>query len=542
MAPKVDPIMLFGFCFVTQQRQDFNNSWACAFLTSWYTDEQHPMWDSLDDTDKRREIRYGNNIFVLFRALLHCKRFYGQDSLWPAIARGFNTSQTVVKATVNILTEARRVQRHKQARDVSDTARAADDWIDFLDSQETYPRMLSDPEVYKVADAFFMSLEKKILNAARVPLDRRSSMHITNTYRPLPNGRVEEANPSPHLPPTTSVKSERVGSPRDATERNRLPPSTRKRSASPSSSDPSSKSRRLIEHANGQSRPASDAQGEQGKTQRSQPPSPRRPSHPQSAASGAEAARPTGEVRVPSCPAIDEERSALRARIASLEKELAATKSRLSDTAPAGASRQFSTEIGGLQKDLNTVTNAVTTMMDSMHYIVDNLSSLRDEISGLSKQQGELATALPQADKLDTLLRPIQTMADSVKVLGDEVSELKKQASGQQPAVALSAEHSNAELKGLLQEQNSRIDGLAREMASMQTRMVSSLPKQSPQTLRQAMAAAERDLKHHLAAVQSFYYQLDGRGANRSVTERTADFLATLQQSVHSAQVGQQSY
>lgn len=228
MAPRIEPILLWGFCFATQQQQHFNQSWACAWLTSWYTDEHHPLWDSVDDASKRREIRYGNNIAVLFRTLLACKRFWGQDSLWAAVARGFNTSPTIVRVTADILTNARRAQRSKPAREVSETARAADDWIDFLDSVGPYQRVLSDPEVYKVADAFLKSQEKKLVNAARVPLgpaNPRYSLHL-NT-RALTE---EKKSPSPRLPPTPSAKPEPPG---DASEKNPLllRATARKRSA-----------------------------------------------------------------------------------------------------------------------------------------------------------------------------------------------------------------------------------------------------------------------------------------------------------------------
>jgi hypothetical protein len=194
MVHRIDPIYLWGFCFETQQRQRFNNTWACAFHTSWYTNEDHPLWDDIDDASKKREIRYGNNICVLFRVLLHCKTFYNHSSLWSAIGKGFNTSPTVVRQTAEILTEARRLQRDKPSKDVSETARAADDWIEFLDNRGLQPtRFPAEPAiVYKAAEEFFRSQEKKLLNAAHVP--------VSQSYRP-------SSNPNPYPPRKSRLES-----------------------------------------------------------------------------------------------------------------------------------------------------------------------------------------------------------------------------------------------------------------------------------------------------------------------------------------------
>ncbi|KXX81059.1 hypothetical protein MMYC01_202780 [Madurella mycetomatis] len=536
MPPMVEPILLWGFCFTTQQKQRFNQQWACAWLTSWYTDERH--LDSVEDHSKRREIRYGNNIAVLFRALLHLRRFYGQDSLWPAIGRGFNTNQTIARATAEILTEARRAQRGKPAKDVSDTARAADDWIDFLDSQRIHPRAQPDPGLFTAAAAFFDSQEKKWLNAARVPTNPRTPLQINTTLRPAPG--IDETNPSPRLPPTP-IKPE---SPTDPADRHRLLWSTHKRSASPPSSDRSPKSRRLNHDVNGQSRVGSDSQRQhdQAKEPHSDsrrtstatklaPPPPNQPKAPSN----------RDDAPKPSRPQINEEVSALKARIADLESKLSAAQKRQS-AATANPPGQARRAIDELKKDMDSATNAIGTMMESMHDIVDGFTLLQESVSALSRQQSEIATALPPTGKLDALLHPIQAVADSVRLLREEVSELKKQAAGQHAALpSLTTQH-NTEIKSLLQGQNSRIDKLVRDMANMQTQMSSPLPRQAPQNLRQALATVEREIKVHLDIVQGFYHKLDGsHGASRMVTEQTADLLAMLQQSVHIAQMGQQS-
>lgn len=539
MVPRVEPILLWGFCFTTQQAQRFNQSWACAWHTSWYTDENHPMWDTLDDAQKRREIRYGNNIAVLFRALVHCRNFYGSDSLWSAISRGFNTSHTIARVTAEILTEARRVQRSKPAKDVSETARAADEWIDFVDRQGPHGRVLSDPEVYKVADDFFRTQEKTLVNAARVPTSRH--LPPINARGPRQRDPDEDTHSPPCPPPTPLLKSED----REAAGRNPLLRAARKRSISPSHSERSPKSRRVNhqDHAAPQNDSEPHRQRDQG--HRAPSASPRRPSHPQPAPQPTSLTWKKGDSTLTGGQSsFEDQRAALRARIAKLESQLAAVESKKQPPAvTAPITVQSSEDMGGLKQDMATVTNVIGSMMDSMHAIADNLNMLQGDIAGLSAQQKELTAAIlseSQSSNSDTLLQPIQTIASSVSSLTKEVAELKKQTLEQRAAGAPSAAEPNAKLEELVQEQTSRLDKLAREMAGMQAQMTSSLPRQAPQNLRQAVAAAERDLTYHLTTVEDFYRRLGARGGSRTAIEQTADLLTALQQGVHSAQIGQQ--
>jgi chromosome segregation ATPase len=242
-----------------------------------------------------------------------------------------------------------------------------------------------------------------------------------------------------------------------------------------------------------------------------------------------------------------DERLSLQARIASLEKELAEIKSKPSATLPTAApAAAAQTQLGedvveGLRKDVATVTNAVATMMESLHDIVDSLNSLQEEVSGFATQQNELTSTVSQSGslKLDNLLRPVQTLSDTVNVIRGEISGLKKQTSAAATFVPsdiapVTHPQTTTNLERLVQEQNARIDTLTRHVAGMQTQMASISRQQQatgqPQTLRQAMAAAEQDLRHHLNAVQRFYHSLNGtrRVASRATTERTADFLALL--------------
>ena len=561
MMPKVDPIMLWGFCFAVQGQQRFNQSWACAFHTSWYTDENHAMWDAVDDPHKRREIRYGNNIYVLFRALLHCQRFYGQDSLWTAIARGFNTSSTIVRVTAKILTDARRAQRNKPSKDVSDTARAADDWIDFLDGRDPHRRMVAhDPDVHTVAEAFFKDQGKRLLNAARVPVNGRPSFNIARSPPRAPAG---ELNLSPRMPPSPFVKME---SPREPADVYRPGPFPRKRSASPSRGDRSPKARRYdTDGHRPRAEPERNGALDELPTIRSTR-SPRRLSHSQSAhpathpALGAPETLQAQPAQVPyqlgapqrreaapaqvgqppsqpgsAAPAAgpqpvastagreearraSDDRTALQARIAALEQELAATQNKL--IAPA---TDISQDLTGLQTDMATVTNVISTMMESMHQIVDSLNSLQDEVSALTTQQ-------------KTLLPPNPTPTDTnlEAALHQSLTTLLPT-----PLPTYLPIHP-PDLTSL----ESRLDKLTTLLTRSPPRSLTPQQQQAqqvhlqPQTLRQAMTLAERDLKHHLATVQHFYHANGSAGMSRQVTERTADFLGVLEEGVKVCQAG----
>ncbi|KAL2163318.1 hypothetical protein VTH06DRAFT_5375 [Thermothelomyces fergusii] len=599
MAPKIEPIWLDGFCREVQKQLRFNHTWACAFHTSWYTDEHHPMWDSIHDARKRREIRYGNNIYVLFRALLHCKKFYGQESFWAAIARGFNTSPTVARLTAEILAKARKEQRSKAVKDISDTARAADDWIDFLDTVDTRLRLLSDPEVYRVSEAFFRAQDKKHLDAAKVATASRQRSHsTTNRDRRSPERPLDGRNNTP-------IQSS--------------PALHRKRSASPAE-DVSSKSRRTDSDARQSSRikrenhdvldkpptiqptqspPKVNRPRAAQPTQPAQPPPSSQPAQPIGSAQPTQTApsvqpAPTNSVVAPSEPAKSklsgqhvsqtptsnlkeepipkapttpeaEDISELKARIASLEKQLGEAKNIQKHPIPPPSPSlpgQLGEDMVALKKEMSTATNAVSTMMESMHEIVDNLQLLQKEILVLAAEQKDLKTTLPQSAgngndgtknpsfDLDAILQPLLNLDDKVNALRDEVSELKKrQAASSAPAASQSTGNDTKQLETLLKSHTARLDKLSQQMAALQqaqqqqqqqqqaqSQHRSPLSQGQPQNLRQAMAAAERDLKHHLATVQAFYHR---GGASRAVTDHAADLLVTLSDAVRAAQAGQ---
>ncbi|KAL2174837.1 uncharacterized protein P884DRAFT_207614 [Thermothelomyces heterothallicus CBS 202.75] len=578
------------------------------------------MWDSIEDPSKRREIRYGNNIYVLFRALLHCKRFYGQDSLWVAIARGFNTSPTIVRVAAEILTQARREQRSKPIKDIPDTARAADEWIDFLDSYDPRLRSLSDPEVYNVSEAFFKAQEKKHLNAARVPTNpRQRPLYITNVDRRSPE-RSLDGGGAPIQSPPVQLENLRESD----RHRGRSPPLRRKRSASPEEGV-SSKSRRTDFDTRRDPRLEPEKHGALDKLPTIQPTrSPPRVNQPRAAQparpvepvqpvqstphpAGPEGNKPLAKSpglsarvpqvvpqqttpansgvapgeparsklssqpvsqtpssirkeesspKAPAPPDVDDA-SALKARIVSLEKQLEEAKSKQTKPTPVLSSplpSQLGEDMVALKKEMATATNAVSTIMESMHDIVDNLQSLQGEISALVAEQKDLKTTLPQSISsstdgtknpsfdLNAILQPLQNLDNTVNALRAEVSELKRNQAALSAPTSQTTGNDAKQLETLLQSHTARLDKLSQQMAALQqaqqqqAQRHSPQPQGQPQNLRQAMAAAERDLKHHLATVQTLYHR---GGAGRAVTDRTADLLVTLSEAVRAAQAGQ---
>lgn len=85
---------------------------------------------------KLREVRYGNNVTLLFRVCFWCSKYYGHPQFWPAIARGFSASPEIVESMVDTLVRARTTYQmmHSAERYAfrSGATKAADYWISFL--------------------------------------------------------------------------------------------------------------------------------------------------------------------------------------------------------------------------------------------------------------------------------------------------------------------------------------------------------------------------------------------------------------------------
>ncbi|KAK3995291.1 hypothetical protein QBC44DRAFT_234614 [Cladorrhinum sp. PSN332] len=533
----IEPIMLWGFCFSTQAKQNFNTPWGAAWLTNQYTDERHEMWEHIgrDDLAKKREIKYGNNIAVLFGALLECKAFWGQEGFWHATARGFNTNSTILRCTVEILTDARRIQRGKPAKEISDTARAADRWIGFLDSDEARLKHRGEPSdnsLNRITDAYFKKQEKAWVNAAWVPINPKSD-HSHHNRAPSP----------------TRIKSE--PGPSDIHALQARSASMRKRSPSPAPFDSrSSKIRRMsFISGSGEALPPTGPRGHH--RDHDYPVHKPDPDYHRRESRDWERNWDRGHEDHAIAHRDDHLHKELQARIVNLEEELVQARTKL--TAPDTASTTLKAESttaaaatittttttnsssNQLGTQMNSVTEAVSTMMESMHDIVDGLTRLQEEVSVISTklvtiQQPDNASASENnsIDKFSKLvLDPLSTISSTLQTLQSEIASLKKQSS-----TAPSSDVT--ELKSLLKQQSDQIAALVR-LQQQQQQKASPTPKPVPQTIQQAIHNAERDLWHHYSAVSDFYHKLDINKTSRATTERTAEFLAVLQHSVESA-------
>ncbi|KAH7627976.1 hypothetical protein B0T09DRAFT_402786 [Sordaria sp. MPI-SDFR-AT-0083] len=258
-APFSRHMCLFGFDHDTQARLVFDNIWAASFLTRSYTDEKHEYVKRFDaDQHAKQELKYGNNVYVLFKALLYCGKYWGQDSFWSAIGRGFSAKAVYVEELTYMLMEARKIQRtRRQIRPHdSDVTRAVDDWMAFLDAhgpelemalRSRTVRAVTDPRLTGDADSFFASMRGTLVNCNNIPLSLigrppcpRILAATRTPYRPIPP--IHHGHDLPPRPASPPVKNE----PRPAgtgweyllePNRNAAREPLRKRSGSPFSRD-----------------------------------------------------------------------------------------------------------------------------------------------------------------------------------------------------------------------------------------------------------------------------------------------------------------
>jgi hypothetical protein len=163
-------------------------------------------------------------------------------------------------------------------------------------------------------------------------------------------------------------------------------------------------------------------------------------------------------------------------------------------------------------------------MMESMHTVADSLNAIKD-----AQQDGPKIS--PDGLAL-SILKPIQSLSESFNHLRQEVAGLKNTP----PPVIAQPNNLNElrELRELVLEQNSRIGKLSSDVKQVQHKIGSD---PTPQSLRQALAAAEHDMRHHLHTVQAFYHSST---ISRATKEKTADLIIALEQGLKSAQGGLQ--
>ncbi|KAK0611781.1 hypothetical protein B0T14DRAFT_571647 [Immersiella caudata] len=516
------PILLFGFDFPTQKNLRFDHVWQAAFLTPRFTNEHHEDLRTLNSPDKRREVKYGNNVAVLFRAMLHLGEIGGQlqGGFWGAIARGFNTNVKALMETARILIEARKKQREKPFKDLSQTASAADRWIEFVNNRDRNgTRDLTPREQSDIVYNFLKKLEGTQINASGVPLNPhiRAPTGFGSGRRYSSPGYHDE-DMSPRGPPGLTIKTEPDMSPIDRhipTE----PRSARKRSASPMSAAYSPTVKRPHHDAGNLTSP------------RDKPPAglelPRTlGSHvvvpPHTSEVSVRRTNSSDNISEPSRQLLEEGGGAmLKDRAEELKSKLAKRDGQIETLT---AIKEVKTGVTDVKDDIESMRAIMEVMMESMHTVADNLNAIKD-----AQQDGPKISP----DGLLSLLQPIQSLSESFNHLSQEVAGLKNQP----PPVIAQPNNLNElrELRELVLEQNSRIGKLSSDVKQVQHKIGSD---PTPQSLRQALAAAEHDMRHHLHTVQAFYHS--STTTSRATKEKTADLIIHLEQGLKSAQGGLQ--
>ncbi|KAK4172965.1 hypothetical protein QBC36DRAFT_390065 [Triangularia setosa] len=510
---KLQPIVLDGFSHDIQMQQLFDTSWGAAWLTKVYTNVDHELFRNMDPTVFRR-IRYGNNVAVLFGALMECAGLYELSSFWQVISQGFSANADAVKAIVTALVDARRAVRHRYATSgSSQTARSADEWIEFLDQRRRNISIFNaepseEADLRALAAAFFKKQQNQWLNAAWAPLKDQPgisqpqlSTKASSSDRPASKdpsadkggGNTIRSNPrkrSASLPPDRSSKQAKTSS--TSTTNTPVPVEAQTKVPLLQSTNPAPSSPRLV------SIKLPSVPGE--------PPAPRS-SWLLKANSHIPAKPPAVAELVPlsstsTASAEQAELAKLKARILTLEKGLVdarstypnafdnnrtATKESRAITASPAASTIDPQE---LKNTLSTITNAVSTLMESSHHIVDGLQKLQDDIA--SRPPPQVSPPLQQ------LLTPDPPVAYHTQ---------------------LDAQHQHSETKALL--------------LAITEQIASKSRKDAPTTLEQALALAEKDLKRHYETLMKFYHEMPStRGLVDSMTNRMAGILAGLDDGV----------
>ncbi|KAK5662153.1 hypothetical protein OQA88_8058 [Cercophora sp. LCS_1] len=552
MAPPYLPILIFGFDFELQKRLHFGKIWAASFLHPRFINEDHPQLQGLYHNDQaiKREVRYGNNVAMLFRAAVHLGNACGQPEgtyFWPALAKAFGTQPELIQDFVETLTQARRKQRHLYAKETSDTARAADMWIEFVDrcrsNDITIP---STSEMDGILKRFLDGFRNTQVNAANVPLTGRPPSVSSNQRRPPPN--VSTRPPPPiktEFPPTSRGLHSGLSS-------------ARKRSASPTRT-PTSATKRARHNVEDQPHAAIPQAGDHSTTDERRdslgmmppptsahsvasqpllgPPTDQRPHASyenqvigdESAASTDKSVN-TAEPRMVAAPGAEqpnrtEDRSSATGDVADPNQQLLEEATALVETNPQ-------TEVvpthggvpeGGLEGEVKHMKDVMEMMMDSMHAIADNLHYIKDGIAEVKQTQPATSA----------LLEPIQSLANNVTLLRDEVATLKNQS--RQPAP-------DDDLRSLVEAQGQLIRQMSAQLNAVASQQARTHAVLNPpvRTVGQAMKAAEHDLIHHLKTVRALLDQ-SNKVASKQASIQTAEFLIALEDGLKCARAGLQS-
>ncbi|KAK3347550.1 hypothetical protein B0H65DRAFT_570449, partial [Neurospora tetraspora] len=211
------PPVLYGFDPEIQEDHPFDEVWSAGFISKAYTDEEDPEVLRFDaDPSLKTELRYGNNVFVLFKALCWCGEFWGQQNFWTAMARGYSgTKPSYVRELVYMLVDARKTAlQGLTGVHNSPVTHVVDDFINWLDQYG--PQLTShnagkptDPNLLSTADAFFSSMRGKCINFNKIPvLLIGLKPRLQNPQRNRPQNHrqdpLDHQRPPNHFPPARS--------------------------------------------------------------------------------------------------------------------------------------------------------------------------------------------------------------------------------------------------------------------------------------------------------------------------------------------------
>ncbi len=127
-----------------------------------------------------------------------------------------------------------------------------------------------------------------------------------------------------------------------------------------------------------------------------------------------------------------------------------------------------------------------------------------------------------QSDKFDVVANDLSTNAQRVMQETMQTAVQESIASIVKESIERSPESYASDLK-----------------AHLTSQVALAMDKPEPRTLRQAMAAAEEDLKRHLFRVDKYYHKINAQGLSSGVANNTADFIIALRDAIKYAQAAQ---
>ncbi|KAM7194380.1 hypothetical protein V8F33_007268 [Rhypophila sp. PSN 637] len=405
-------VILRDFDPDTQMRINFHPAVCAAFFDPLYTDEDDaelswvfPRGNEL----KKREVKYSNNIAVLFKALYQFREFHSWKIFWSAIATGWKANAACIQVVANILVQARRNYRrdHGLQQSVCQTAKAADLWIEFLDSNgPAQPPVQGHTNIlYPAVNEFYDKTERKMVNAGRVPRDF--------TIRSSPPESVPD-KPLIRVSVSSRVKKEGQGSDQQD-DRSIVDRPTRKRSRSPCPSEgPTSKRPNntvtVTDGPRGEEA-ASSVLPKVGGTQSLPPNQQAKP--PASTNNTPQTTNMSSEEEAPETPPKPIngcDKASTESRAASVERLLT-----------AGALVHLQQANEGIKETVVALRNKMEALTDSMAAIVDHVESVRHDVNELNKQQQQqqqqVDHSLPGQDvsNLEALMQKCATEISSLK-------------------------------------------------------------------------------------------------------------------------------